>query len=226
MEIDLPEVVAEVTAAFDRYEKALVTNDVATLDAIFRNDPRTIRYGGAENPLRLCGDQAFRAARSPVGLARTISKTVITHLRPRPRRRLDALRSPLHARQNRPADADLGALSRRLARRRRARQRDRRAEVASARPRLCRRLATKARQPPKLEMSRAPATASASTRNPLTALPSASSSVPIESGGGTAATKRPKAASGSAQTSTSMAAPAPFFTRSRPGFGGLVPASA
>ena len=46
MEIDRPEVVAEVTAAFNRYEQALVSNDVTTLDAIFRNDPRTIRYGG------------------------------------------------------------------------------------------------------------------------------------------------------------------------------------
>jgi hypothetical protein len=48
MEIDLPEVVAEVTAAFERYEKALVSNDVATLDALFHDDPRTIRYGGFE----------------------------------------------------------------------------------------------------------------------------------------------------------------------------------
>jgi len=77
-EIDLPEVLAEVTAAFDRYEKALTTNDVAVLDDTFRVDPRTIRYGGTEI---LYGHEeiaSFRAARSPVGLARTISKTVIT----------------------------------------------------------------------------------------------------------------------------------------------------
>ena len=77
-EIDLPEVLAEVTAAFNRYEKALTTNDVAVLDDTFRVDPRTIRYGGAEI---LYGHEeiaAFRAARSPAGLARTISKTVIT----------------------------------------------------------------------------------------------------------------------------------------------------
>ena len=77
-EIDLPEVLAEVTAAFNRYEKALTTNDVAVLDDTFRVDPRTIRYGGAEI---LYGHEeiaAFRAARSPVGLARAISKTVIT----------------------------------------------------------------------------------------------------------------------------------------------------
>jgi hypothetical protein len=78
MEIDLPEVVAEVRAAFDRYEKALVSNDVAMLGAIFRNDPRTIRYGVAENLYGYAEIASFRAARSPVGLMRTTSRTVIT----------------------------------------------------------------------------------------------------------------------------------------------------
>jgi 1-carboxybiuret hydrolase subunit AtzH-like protein len=78
MEIDLPEVVAEVKAAFERYEKALVTNDVATLDALFHKDPRTIRYGGAEILYGYSEIAAFRAARSPAGLARTLSKTVIS----------------------------------------------------------------------------------------------------------------------------------------------------
>ena len=49
MQIDIPDVVAEVRAAFERYERAVVTNDVATLDEIFRNDPRTMRYGQSEN---------------------------------------------------------------------------------------------------------------------------------------------------------------------------------
>ncbi|MGC1643190.1 MAG: AtzH-like domain-containing protein, partial [Pseudolabrys sp.] len=49
MEIDVPEVVAEVRAAFERYEEALVSNDVATLDELFRDDPRTVRYGVTEN---------------------------------------------------------------------------------------------------------------------------------------------------------------------------------
>jgi hypothetical protein len=78
MEIDLPEVVAEVTAAFQRYEKALVTNDVATLDELFRKDSRTIRYGGAEILYGYDEIAAFRAARSPAGLTRTLSKTVIS----------------------------------------------------------------------------------------------------------------------------------------------------
>ncbi len=78
MEIDLPEVVAEVRACFEAYEKALVNNDVAALDALFRDDPRTIRYGGGENLYGYSEIKAFRSARSPVGLGRTISKTVIT----------------------------------------------------------------------------------------------------------------------------------------------------
>ena len=49
MEVDRPDVVAEVTAAFARYEQALVTNDVAVLNAMFRDDPRTLRYGVGEN---------------------------------------------------------------------------------------------------------------------------------------------------------------------------------
>ena len=78
MEIDLPDVVAEVTAAFQRYEQALGDNDVAALNAMFHNDPRTIRYGGGENLYGHHEIAAFRGARSPVGLARTISRTVIT----------------------------------------------------------------------------------------------------------------------------------------------------
>ena len=78
MEIDLPDVVAEVKAAFERYEKALVTNDVATLNALFHDDPRTIRYGGAENLYGYAEIGSFRAARSPAGLARSLSRTVIS----------------------------------------------------------------------------------------------------------------------------------------------------
>ena len=78
MDIDLPDVVAEVQAAFDRYERAIVTNDVAELDAIFHDDPRTIRYGGGENLYGYAEIKAFRGARSPAGLERTLSKTVIT----------------------------------------------------------------------------------------------------------------------------------------------------
>jgi len=78
IEVDLPEVVAEVKAAFQRYEKALVSNDIAALDAMFHDDPRTIRYGSTENLYGYAEIEAFRAARSPAGLMRTLSKTVIS----------------------------------------------------------------------------------------------------------------------------------------------------
>jgi hypothetical protein len=78
MDIDLPDVLAEVTAQFDRYEKALVTNDVAVLDELFRNDPRTLRYGIGENLYGYGEISAFRAARSPAGLMRRTARTVIT----------------------------------------------------------------------------------------------------------------------------------------------------
>jgi hypothetical protein len=78
MQVDIPEVLAEVTAQFARYEKALVTNDVTVLDELFRDDARTIRYGGGENLYGYAAIMAFRAARPPVGLMRRIERTVIT----------------------------------------------------------------------------------------------------------------------------------------------------
>jgi hypothetical protein len=78
MEIDVPEVVAEVKAAFERYDKALMDNDIAALNATFWDDPSTIRYGITENLYGYSEIQAFRAARSPVGLARSLSRTRVT----------------------------------------------------------------------------------------------------------------------------------------------------
>lgn len=77
-EIDLPDVVAEVSAAFAAYEKALTTNDVAALDALFRKDSRTLRYGIGENLYGYEAIAAFRAARNPAGLMRDLAQTVIT----------------------------------------------------------------------------------------------------------------------------------------------------
>jgi hypothetical protein len=78
MQIDLPDVLAEVTAQFARYENALVSNDVTVLDELFRKDSRTLRYGIGENLYGYDAIMAFRAARSPVGLKRKTAKTVIT----------------------------------------------------------------------------------------------------------------------------------------------------
>ena len=78
MQVDLPDVLAEVTAQFERYEKALVENDVAVLDELFHDDVRTLRYGIGENLYGYGAITAFRAARSPVGLMRRTERTVIT----------------------------------------------------------------------------------------------------------------------------------------------------
>ncbi|MGQ3356537.1 MAG: oxalurate catabolism protein HpxZ [Phreatobacter sp.] len=78
MIINDPAVHAEVSAAFAAYEKALTTNDVATLDALFWNSGHTIRYGIGENLYGYGEIAAFRSARSPAGLERRIERTVIT----------------------------------------------------------------------------------------------------------------------------------------------------
>ncbi len=78
MELNLPHVVAEMTAAFARYEAALTSNDVAVLDELFWNSPLTLRYGITENLYGYDAIASFRSARSPVGLARTTRNTVIT----------------------------------------------------------------------------------------------------------------------------------------------------
>ena len=78
MENDLRDVIAEVKTEFERYEQALVSNDVVALNRLFHNDPRTIRYGGSENLYGYSEIAAFRAARSPLGLARALSRTVIS----------------------------------------------------------------------------------------------------------------------------------------------------
>ncbi|MGL4286284.1 MAG: oxalurate catabolism protein HpxZ [Phreatobacter sp.] len=78
MIINDPEVHAEVSAAFARYEQALTSNDVETLDALFWMSPHTVRYGATEILHGFDEIAAFRAGRSPIGLERTLERTVIT----------------------------------------------------------------------------------------------------------------------------------------------------
>jgi len=78
MEINLPDVVAEVRAAFDRYERALNGNDVDVLDATFWNDRRTIRYSLTDNAYGFEAIHASRLARPKTDMTRTIMNTVIT----------------------------------------------------------------------------------------------------------------------------------------------------
>jgi hypothetical protein len=78
IEINIPEVVAEVEKAFARYERALVTNDIGELDALFWKSPHTLRYGVTENLYGYDEIAAFRGRRPPINLARDLLKTVIT----------------------------------------------------------------------------------------------------------------------------------------------------
>ena len=78
LQINLPDVLAEVTAQFDRYEKALVSNDVAVLDELFWNSPHTLRYGVTENLYSHEEIKAFRASRPSAGLERELLKTIVT----------------------------------------------------------------------------------------------------------------------------------------------------
>lgn len=77
-QINQPQVHAEVSAAFYRYEAALVSNDVAVLDALFWHDPRTVRLGAGENLYGIDEIRVFRAARPAAGLQRTLRNTLIT----------------------------------------------------------------------------------------------------------------------------------------------------
>ncbi|WPB57720.1 oxalurate catabolism protein HpxZ [Xylophilus sp. GOD-11R] len=76
--INLPEVVADVSAAFYRYEDALVNNKVDVLDELFWDSLHTLRYGATENLYGYEQIQAFRASRPSKGLARELLRVVIT----------------------------------------------------------------------------------------------------------------------------------------------------
>lgn len=78
LEVNIPEIVAEVTEAFGRYERALVTNDVDVLIELFWDSSHTLRYGATENLYGISEIASFRQNRSPVGLDRQLRRTVIT----------------------------------------------------------------------------------------------------------------------------------------------------
>lgn len=76
--IDRPAILAEVNAAFYRYEQALITNDTVVLDELFWHDPRTVRFGAGENLYGIDQIREFRASRQAQGLDRDLQNTVIT----------------------------------------------------------------------------------------------------------------------------------------------------
>jgi len=77
LEINIPEVIAEVTEAFRRYECALVANDVAALDMLFWKSPLTLRFGIGENLYGYEAITAFRSGRPPIDLTRELKHTAI-----------------------------------------------------------------------------------------------------------------------------------------------------
>jgi ketosteroid isomerase-like protein len=78
VEINIPEVLSEVTQAFQDYERALVGNDVAALTAMMWKSALTLRYGVAENLYGYEAIAEFRATRAPIDLTRELMRTTIT----------------------------------------------------------------------------------------------------------------------------------------------------
>ncbi len=78
MEINNPQVLAEVTAAFQRYQDAIISNDVPVLNELFWDNALTLRYGIAENLYGHAEISGYRAARSPAGLAREETRRVVS----------------------------------------------------------------------------------------------------------------------------------------------------
>lgn len=78
MEINNPQVLAEVGASFKRYQDAIIANDIPVLNELFWNNAHTLRYGTGENLYGHAAIAGYRSARNPAGLARTITKEVIT----------------------------------------------------------------------------------------------------------------------------------------------------
>jgi hypothetical protein len=77
-DINIPEVVAEVTAVFERYERALTANDIAVLDELFWNDTRVVRFTLHDNGYGFEAIARSRRARGPDDLERRLGHTVIT----------------------------------------------------------------------------------------------------------------------------------------------------
>jgi hypothetical protein len=80
LEIDIPEVLAELVAAFEDYERALVNNDIAGLNALFWDSPLTLRYGTRVSEIQYGHEEiaAFRIRRGAVDQRRLLRNSRIT----------------------------------------------------------------------------------------------------------------------------------------------------
>jgi hypothetical protein len=78
MDVNRADVVSEVTACFERYEAALVGNDLATLAELFWDSSLVVRFGADENLYGYAQICAFREQRPTDDLTRTLTRTVVT----------------------------------------------------------------------------------------------------------------------------------------------------
>lgn len=78
MKINRPDVLAEVTAKFLEYERAINTNDIAVLDSAFLESPQTVRFGMTEELWSYDEIKAFRRTRNTAGTPRELVRYVIT----------------------------------------------------------------------------------------------------------------------------------------------------
>ena len=78
MEINNPQTLTELTRQFNRYQQAIIDNDIAVLNELFWNNPHTIRYGTGENLYGHAAIASFRGARDPRSVVRLVGKSVVT----------------------------------------------------------------------------------------------------------------------------------------------------
>lgn len=77
LEVNISEVVTEVRAAFDRYNRAVDDNDVAVMNEMFWDSPHSVRYGRAENLYGHAEIAAYRTSRK-TKIERSYPRTVVT----------------------------------------------------------------------------------------------------------------------------------------------------
>jgi ketosteroid isomerase-like protein len=78
MDINIPSALAQLTAAFESYERAFIANDVDALTALFWDSEQVVRFGGGENLFGAAEIAAFRQGRGTADLDRDLARTVIT----------------------------------------------------------------------------------------------------------------------------------------------------
>jgi hypothetical protein len=77
MQINHPEIVAELESLYPKYEAALMANDAETLTRMFWTSPLAMRFGVNENLYGIEEIDAFRKGRSPANLARRVRRLEI-----------------------------------------------------------------------------------------------------------------------------------------------------